>query len=120
MDKKFLLVSFLAIAASFIGGFFIANALNRGELNTLRAENEKMRSASPERPDVQDDASISDNELHAKIAEADRSPENFEYQKNLGLALYKYAAIKRDDSLLKESARILDRATKLKKDDFDV
>lgn len=120
MDKKFLLVSFLAIAASFVGGFFVANALNRTELESLRAENEKLKAGSIEPPETQDDNSITDDELRAKIAEADRNPGNFDFQKNLGIALYKYAAMKRDDGLLKESARILDRASGQKKDDFDV
>lgn len=120
MEKKFLWISLVAIAASFAGGFFIANALNRNEMNSLRAENERLKSASAESPDTADDRTISNDELREKIAEADRSPDNFAYQKNLGLALYRYAAMKQDIDLLKESARILDRAAKLQKDDFDI
>lgn len=120
MNKKFLLISLLAIGASFVGGFFVANALNRTELNSLRADNDRLKAASADPSENQDDTSISDAELRSKIDEADRNPDNFEYQKNLGLALYKYAAMKRDDALLKESVRILDRASAVKKEDFDV
>lgn len=120
MGKKFLLISLVAVAASFTGGFFVANALNRNELNSLRAENDRLKSASAETSDTKSDASISDDELRSKIAQADATPSDFVYQKNLGLALYKYAAVKNDSGLLKESARILDRAATLKKDDFDV
>ena len=120
MGKKFLLISLVAVAASFAGGFFVANALNRNELNSLRTENDRLKSASTEISDTNSDASISDDELRSKIAQADANPSDLAYQKNLGLALYKYAAMKSDRGLLKESARILDRAAKLKKDDFDV
>ncbi|MEP6850462.1 MAG: tetratricopeptide repeat protein [Acidobacteriota bacterium] len=120
MDRKYLAISFLAILASFAGGFFAANALNRSELNSLRTEVDHLNSASAAKLEPDNDASISDDELHAKIVEADKNPTNFDYQKNLGTALYQYASMKRDDSLLKESIRILDRASKLKADDVDV
>ena len=113
-------ISLIAIAASFAGGFFIANALNRSELNLLRAENERLKTASTPAPDAQDQPTISDAELREKIAKADSDPGDFVYQKKLGLALYQYAAMKQDTNLFKESARILDRASKIRKDDLDI
>ena len=120
MSKKFWFLSLLAVIASFFGGFLMANAFNRNELNSLRAENDRLKSSSPESADNSNASSIDNNELTQKIAEADKNPDNFDYQKNLGLALYKYAAMKRDTDLLKESARILGRAANLRSGDLDV
>lgn len=110
----------VAVVASFFGGFLMANAFNRNELNSLRSENERLRTTPANTQDTSEQPSVDDNELKSKIAEADQNPSNFDFQKNLGLALYKYAAMKRDTDLLKESARILERASGLRKDDIDV
>ncbi|MGH9820305.1 MAG: tetratricopeptide repeat protein [Pyrinomonadaceae bacterium] len=120
MSKKFWFLSLLAVIASFFGGFFMANAFNRTELSSLRTENDRLKASSPESADSTSESSIGDNELTQKISEADQHPDNFEYQKNLGLALYKYASMKHDTSLLKQSARILERAAGLRSNDLDV
>lgn len=116
MDKKFVWLSLAAVAISFAGGFLLANALNRTELTTVRSENERLRSAAS--PDQTGSPSeLTPDEIRARIAEADSNPDNFQFQKSLGLALYRYAAMKKDTDLLGEAARLLGRASALKKDD---
>ncbi|HSK74555.1 MAG TPA: tetratricopeptide repeat protein [Pyrinomonadaceae bacterium] len=116
MNKRFLWISVLAVVVSFIGGFLLANALNRNELHLLRAENERLKKTSQDSPNN----TLADEEIRAKIAEADQNPESFEFQKNLGIALYRYARIKQDVPLLTDVERLLSRANKLNEKDFDV
>jgi tetratricopeptide (TPR) repeat protein len=63
---------------------------------------------------------LSDEEIQQKIAEADRNPNNFPFQKGLGLALYRYAVVKQDTKLLEEVGRLLKRASELNPEDYDV
>jgi tetratricopeptide (TPR) repeat protein len=120
MTTKFWLISLVAVIASFFGGFLMANAINRTELNTLKAENERLKNTARDTPDTGSRAALDDSELKAKIAQADQNPSDFDFQKKLGIALSKYASIKQDTDLLKESVRILTRANSLQKDDADI
>src|SRR3982751_1090323 len=113
MDKKALLITFAAIILSFVGGFFLANSLNRKEINSLRSENERLSTANRESGENE----LSAAEIENKIEEADRKPSDFQYQKNLGTALYQYATIKHDSDLLEKSVRLLERASNLNRED---
>lgn len=106
----------MAVVLSFTGGFLLANALNRNELNLLRGENERLKKTSQSNSNNV----LSDEEIRAKIAEADQNPDNFDFQKNLGIALYRYATVKQDAQLLTEVERLLSRAHKLNEKDFEV
>ncbi len=118
MDKRFLWLSLAAVAISFAGGFLLANALNRAELTALRSENERLKTdPSASGPN---EAELTAEEIRSKISEADSNPGNFQFQKTLGLGLYRYAAMKKDTDLLSEAARLLDRASELQKEDHDV
>lgn len=120
MNKKIIAAAVIGIVAGFAAGFLIANSLNRSELAAAQAEaSELRRSASPPGSRAQN-MELSDEEIRAKIAEADQNSDNFQYQKTLGLALYTYAAMKQDARLLEEVAKLLDRAHKLNPDDYDV
>lgn len=120
MKTKVLLVSIAAVIVSFIGGFLLANALNRKELDLLRAENERLKtSQSTDRQDESENA-LSDDEIARKISEADRNPNDFNFQKSLGLALYRYAAVKKDTKTLEDVARLLTRANAINSKDYDV
>ena len=117
MDKKLAWISVLAVVISFVGGFLLANAFNRSELNMLRAENARLKDAQTQpssKPDLTSD------EIKQRITEADQNPDNFSFQKNLGLALYSYAAMKKDAELLADTARILERANDLNPKDYEV
>lgn len=109
----------IAVGLSFAGGFMLANSLNRSELNRLQAENESLKKGAPASGEG-DENTLSDEEIRQRIAEADKNPENIEFQKNLGLALYQYAAMKRDVELLKEVSRLLKRAFEAKNEDEEV
>lgn len=117
MGKKSIWISILAVIVSFIGGFLLANALNRSELDALRAENGRLKDA-PAQP--AGEADLSTEEIRQRIAEADQNPDNFTFQKNLGLALYRYGAMKQDTGLLTDTSRILERAHKLNSKDYEI
>lgn len=111
-------IAFVLVAAlgGFIGGFWLANSLNRSAgLSAPPANLPTNTGAVP-----QADDELSDAEINAKVAEADANPENFAFQRDLGISLYRYGAFKQRVDLLEQSTRILDRASKLKSDDFDV
>jgi tetratricopeptide (TPR) repeat protein len=102
--------------AGFAAGFFLANSLNRSELansRTVKNSNSSSSLATGE-PD------LSSSELRAKIEQADKIPQDFGYQKNLGVALYRYAAVKQDAELMSEALRILERARSLNSRDVEV
>ena len=120
MNGKVFGLSIVAVIVSFIGGFLLANALNRSELNLLRGENERLKITQNEPNQNQTELTLTDEEIREKIAEADRNTDNFAFQKNLGLALYRYAAMKQDADLLAEIGRILSRAYEINKQDYDV
>lgn len=119
MNKSFIWISVLAVLIAFAGGFMMANAFNRTELNNLKAENERLKS-SPQTSTNPGEKELSDEEIKQKISEADKNPNNFEYQKNLGIGLYRYATIKQNSALLREVERILKRAYDLNPKDMQV
>lgn len=108
-----LLFIFLAGAVGFGVGFLVANSINRSEIDGLRAEAEAARQGPQS-------SVLSNEEIDARIAEADAKPEDFEFQKKLGVALYRYALIKQDSALLARAERLLDRAWTLRPDDLAV
>ncbi|MCA1640237.1 MAG: tetratricopeptide repeat protein [Acidobacteria bacterium] len=98
----------------------MANAFNRTELNDLRAENERLKNSQEDKNSVNSQIALSDEEIRRKIAEADQNPNNFAFQKSLGIALYRYATMKQDTELLAEVARLLNRAVENNPKDYDV
>lgn len=120
MNGKVFWLTIVAVIVSFAGGFLLANALNRNEMNQLRAENGRLTSAAAESKKTDSDASLSDEEVRDRIAEADKNPTDAAYQKNLGVALYRYAAMKQDAALLSEVGRLLNRAYENNPKDYDV
>ncbi len=119
MKEKFWWLSIVAVVISFVGGFFLANALNRSELEKLRVENEKLKSA-PAISAQSNDENLSDDEIQQKIKEADQNPQNFDFQKDLGIALYRYATMKQKIAMLNDVERLLTRANSINNSDYDV
>lgn len=117
MSNKFIWLSVLGVAISFIGGFLLANALNRSELDSLRAENVRLKENQANSASGED---LTDEEIRQRIAESDQNPSNFSFQKNLGIALYRYAAMKKNADLLADVARILRRAHELNPKDYEI
>lgn len=113
MKKSFVILSTIAVVISFIGGFMLANALNRKELEELRKENSRLKSAQ------QSSSALTDEEIRNKIAEADKRPDDFNFQKGLGIALYRYSVIERETKYLPDVVRLLERAARLNPQDFE-
>jgi tetratricopeptide (TPR) repeat protein len=118
--QRLVLISMIAIALSFVGGFLLANAFNRAEIDSVRSENERLKSAAAKVQEKEAELTLSDEEINAKLAEADAQPENLRFQRSLGLALYRYASMKQDTRILADSIRILERAHSLDTSDRDI
>jgi tetratricopeptide (TPR) repeat protein len=109
----------LGALGGLVAGFLIANSINRNELSTLRAENDRLKTQSPQTAkDTRSD--LTDEEINATIARADQNPNDFDTQRNVGVAIYRYGAMKQDEKLIRQSVRILERAVSLRPDDYDV
>lgn len=113
--------AFVVVAAlgGFVAGFWLANSINRSAGSVPTAVGNSSAANSMPATNTSD-TELSDAEIRAKIAEADKSPSNLSFQRDLGISLYRYAAMKQDPELLGEAVRILERADSLKKDDFDI
>lgn len=98
----------------------LANFLNRSEMNSLRTESERLKAAQNETAQNSAELTLSDEEIADKIAESERNPKNFEFQKSLGLGLYRYGAIKKDKEIIQRSVPVLQRANGLAPDDYDI
>ena len=120
MNIKSVWISIVAVALSFGGGFLLGNALNRSEIDLIKGENDRLRlTQADEKQDVSE-VTLSSQEIQKKIDEADQNAGNFKFQKNLGLALYRYSAMKKDADLLAKATRLLERANAIDSDDRDV
>lgn len=120
MTNKAIWLAIVAVILSFIGGFILANGLNRAEMGKLKTELAGLqKTANTVQPNT-DDLTLSDSEIKQKIAEAEQSPKDFEFQKKLGVSLYKYAAMKKDAAILTEAEKILNRANQLNSTDYEV
>ena len=120
MNTKTIWLSILAVAISFAGGFLFANALNRSELEQLRAENGRLKTAQTNAPKTEGDQTLTDEEIRKRIAEADQNQNDLEFQKNLGVALYRYASMKQDATYMPDAARLLLRAYEKNSSDKDL
>lgn len=118
MNKKSLIISVIAVVISFIGGFLLANALNRKEIVNLQAELGRAKNAQSEQTEAAE-TTLSEEEIRLKIEEADKNPQNIEYQKGLALALYRYANMKQEAKWLTDVARILNRVVENNPKDYN-
>lgn len=118
MNKKSLIISVIAVVLSFIGGFILANALNRNEINSLQGELGRLKNSQPTSTE-NSETTLSEDEIRAKIAEADQNPQNIEFQKNLAIGLYRYANMKQESKWLPDVARILNRVVENNPKDFN-
>lgn len=116
MDKNSILVAAITLLVGFIGGFLLANSLNRAELNAIRSQAEPPSNSAAKSSDQK----LSPEEIKAKVAEADANATNFIFQKDLGIGLYRYGVAEQDVGVLTEAARLLERASSLNGRDADV
>ncbi|MFZ1700509.1 MAG: tetratricopeptide repeat protein [Pyrinomonadaceae bacterium] len=120
MQKNTLLFVIAAALGGFIGGFMLANSMNRSEMTSLRSQATQPAANSTGQPSNSAATTLSPEEIQAKIDEADQNADDFAFQKSLGIGLYRYAAMSQDVKTLGEAERILIRAGRLNPRDFDV
>ena len=113
-------IAFVIVAAigGFIIGFWLANSINRSAVTMPPPQTGIANTANAAQPTAEPE--LTDAEIKAKITEADDNPRNFAFQKDLGIALYRYGVMKQDIELLREAVRILERGNSLNAKDFDV
>jgi tetratricopeptide (TPR) repeat protein len=111
---------FIAAVLGLAAGFILANSINRNELSVLRAENERLKTEGPVGTNPDAKAALTEDEINATIAKADQAPNDFDMQRNIGVAIYRYGAMKQDEKLIRQSVRILNRAATLRPEDYDV
>lgn len=124
LNKRVLLAGAVGILVGFLGGFFLANGINRAEQDKLRAELATARAGGGAQPDsgagkaqqasapADGDSfpTLTDEQLSNAVKQADADPSNVELQHKVGQALYFYAWEKGNAQILPEVARILKRA----------
>ncbi|MEO7658108.1 MAG: tetratricopeptide repeat protein [Pyrinomonadaceae bacterium] len=120
MHKNTIIFVILAAFLGLVGGFLLANSINRSELNAVLSQPDRIAATNVNASQPPEDSQLTDAEIRGKIAEADLNPTNYLFQKDLGISLYRYAAMKQDVSLLGEAVRILERANAANNKDFDV
>jgi tetratricopeptide (TPR) repeat protein len=120
MNTKLILGLAVGAIVGFTAGFLIANSLNKSAIEAAKTEAAVADPGNGATAQGASKVELSNEEIKAKIAEADKNAGNFEYQKTLGLALYTYAAMKQEAGLLEDVLKLLDRAYKLNGDDYDV
>jgi tetratricopeptide (TPR) repeat protein len=106
MPARFYWILAAAVAIGFVGGFIFANAVNRRGIEL-----------QPVAQTSGGESDLSPNEIRKKIVEADANPSDLTFQRDLGVALYRYASIKRDVPLLREAIRLIKRAHELTPND---
>ena len=119
MNKKAFWLSIIGILISFAGGFLLANSLNRKELDELRSEIGRLKAAPQTPQESSSNQALSDDEIRQKIEEADKNPGNTEFQKNLAMALYRYASMKQEPKWLRDVARLLGRVYEKNPKDYN-
>lgn len=119
MNSKVTVVGIIALVIGLAGGFLLANNLNRSTINALRSQLDS-RGGNANTSGGGNDLGVSDDEIRAKIAEADANPQDLVFQKNLGRGIYRLAAMKKDVTLIEEGKRLLERANTLDPKDVDV
>jgi tetratricopeptide (TPR) repeat protein len=119
MSKKVFWISTIAVLLSFAGGFLLANALNRAEMDDLRGEIGRLKKSPQSSVESVSNESLSDEEIRQKIEEADKNAENIEYQKSLAMALYRYSNMKQETKWLPDIAKMLNRAFEKNPKDYN-
>lgn len=119
MSAKVFWTTLIAVVLSFTGGFLLANALNRSELSSLNAENERLKNVQSKDRESDSELTLDKEAIQKRINEADENPTKIDFQKNLGIALYRYATIKKDTDLLVDVERLLERVYKADDKDYE-
>lgn len=118
--------AFIGIIVGLTLGFVIANGFSRAELENRRlsAQAGQAPPVSPQAqasPEQNGSERLSVEELRQAVSRADANPNDVKLQRDLGIALYRYAGLEQNASLLVDSIRLLERAeAKAKADDTEL
>lgn len=106
-----LIYGFFGLLIGLVIGFWIANAVNRNLSPPLVNQNpiSLQQTATPDNSGEK----LSQEEIKAAFAAAENRKEDAVFQKNLGLALSRYAKVQSDSSFLPELITLLERANLL-------
>ncbi len=119
MDSRTVWIAVAACFIGFVGGFMLANSLNRSGA-ALTASSDVPTVNSPDQDATRSSATLTPEEIRSRIEAADQNPRDFTFQKGLGLSLYRYASLKQDSAILPETIRIMQRALDLDPADRDL
>ena len=117
MSKNTILVAIASGLVGFIVGFLFTNTLNRNEAVNNAAIPANIPPGQMTNPQA---TTLTPQEIQERIAMADNTPNDFNFQKNLGLSLYRYASLKEQPDILPDAIRILKRALDMDPVDRDV
>src|SRR3982751_2536309 len=106
MQTKHYLITALVGLLGLAGGVIIANKLNRAEFDKIRSEAETAKASANSKSELD----LSDEEINAKLDEAAQSPDDVQFQKRLGISLYRFGTMKRDAALIEKALVPLERA----------
>ena len=134
VDKSRILYALAGLAAGLVIGFFVTNSLNRGELDRMRGEVARARTADAQGTSAEESrpragvtgapASLTEEEIRGAIATADARPDDLYLQRNLGLSLFRYAGQVAGDAAnvfyLEDVVRLLKRSYAANRDDHEV
>jgi tetratricopeptide (TPR) repeat protein len=120
VDKQKVLLTIIGVLAGFIAGFLFANKINRQEAETQRAENPRSQSVQQNPTGQQNQPDLSAEEIRQTLAKADQNPNDTEFQRKLGIALYRYTTSQRDATYLPDIARLLKRAADANPKDYEL
>ena len=120
MTSRSILIAIVAALLGFVAGFFFANTLNRSEIAAKQSGSSGAKMNQNSNSTGPPELSLTNDEIQKKIADADGNPTNFTFQKNLGMSLYRYAALKQDAKILPDALRIMERALTLEPTDRDL
>jgi tetratricopeptide (TPR) repeat protein len=122
--KSKILFAVTGLLAGLIIGFFVANALNRGEVDKARSELARLRAAETARNNEKSGepskSALTDDEIRNAIAAADARPDDLSLQRKLGLSLYLYSGQTPQPFYLEDVVRLLQRAATGDGKDYEV
>jgi tetratricopeptide (TPR) repeat protein len=103
----------------FIGlviGFMLANSYNRQNLG----QNNVPSQVSEVSNEKSQELDVSDEEIKQKLTEAEQNPNNLQFQKDLGIALFRFSNLKNSKVWLPDIIRLLNRVYEKDQKDYEV
>jgi tetratricopeptide (TPR) repeat protein len=116
MNTNTILTAVICLIIGLAAGFMVANKLNRSGTGIVPKASETTQSNST----TSGELDLTDDEIEAKLNEAAASPNDVQFQKRLGISLYRSGTMKRDASIIGKALVPLGRANTIAPDDKEV